>query len=583
MKLTIAEPQECPVSGYTAEVATETREYLQKWFGMLPADTAPATVDPAQRKAEHKALKDAGRAAYAKFVPAIESGYSQFEGTTPVSVQAGQFIMASLATTSGLRESNADSVHETAAYSYMFEGMNNAMSQHLHTLGVTAEHKREAAALLGGATNAPSCTSGELDRWVARLQTALGTCEHWRLGRYECFSVGRLGRGAFYVRGNDRDGVLALEQALPNNPGQNHMYIVFCSCIGVLYVEDGVAWFAGYSSVQDLLNRRFTRQRAAAVVKHCTGSDTEAARAADIIRAGALSCDEVRVFPNDVPFGPEYYRMNGELESCMSHHIGRYNTWASIYPVDVYSSAYFGKGDNGLALIECALEGTTTARGILNTRTGKIVRWYGEHRDELCVTGLFGIEVDSDALEGSWLALVEEDGKCIGPYLDGYYDNVETDRSTGRLNLCSSGERCLDDTDGIYYMEEREMQTCCLSGDEFPEEYMVYQPDSDTYYHEQNEWLGVRHYGTGEYIREGASREVEFEGDTVYLMDGEDTPYDWVWVEHRGSYFDESDTVCDINGECQLAADVVQNRAGDWVLECDYDEEADCDDERECA
>lgn len=587
MKLVIAEPVNCELSGFNSEVATETREYLSKWFSMLPQTEVAGPVDTAARKAEHKEWKELGRAEYTQHKEAIKGGFVTFRNFT-VSREAGQFIMAGLVCTNGLRQfAEGGITPQSEQASYQFEGRCNAMSQHMHSLGIKEEHRREAAALLAGATRAPAGTTGHFDEWAVGLLCKLGQDRLQRTGSW--FDGGtRVDSSAFYLASTGRTLSATVAKAWRNSDlGGQFSEAVLHSAIGVLYVQDDIAWFAGYATAEDLVNRRFTRQRAAAVVKYCTGSDAEAAKAADALRMGSLTCDEVYVYPNDVPFGPEYRRMHGNLDSCMSYGLVSYETWDDIYPTDVYSSAYFGAGDNGLVLIECRSGGVPTSRAILNTRTDKYVRWYGEHKDELCVSGTFELEGCSSALRDSWLARVQQDGKIIGPYLDGNYDCVNCDDEDTRLYLYLDGGINMSDTDGVYYVAEQEMQTCCIDGDEYPESEMQYQGNSDTWYHPGNTCNAVTNYYSGDYIHQDDAEAYELEGETVYLRSGDDIPDDWVWVQYRDMFFDgPRDLVVDINGEYQHEDDVVQNKAGEYVLASEYNAEEDADDvedERECA
>lgn len=279
---------------------------------------------------------------------------------------------------------------------------------------------------------------------------------------------------------------------------------------GVVYTEGGTAWFAGFLNADDVLKLRFRRMRLGAAMKELTGDDAIARKAADI---RDLNSFELVLHPNDRPFGVEYVRMrvdgNG-LDSCMTHSAGHYEAPFDVHPCDVYSCAHYGQGDNGLVLVEAQQAGTPVGRGILNVHTKQIVRWYGEYKAAVMLRNTFGIDTDTDALDDTQLALIQEGSKIAAPYLDGCQScDIEGDE----LYVRNGGEIDMDDTTGYQYCEACEYDVC--SGDTYPESELVYQPLHGTYYHPDNTCLGVFCPITGEYCG-------TYDTATVYV-DGEDT------------------------------------------------------------
>lgn len=283
---------------------------------------------------------------------------------------------------------------------------------------------------------------------------------------------------------------------------------------GVVYTEGGTAWFAGFLNADDVLKLRFRRMRLGAAMKELTGDDAIARKAADI---RDLNSFELVLHPNDRPFGVEYVRMrvdgNG-LDSCMTHSAGSYATPFNVHPCDVYSCAHYGQGDNGLVLVEAQQAGTPVGRGILNVHTKQIVRWYGEYKAEVMLRNTFGIDTDTDALDDTQLALIQEGNKIAAPYLDGCQPcDIEGDE----LYVRNGGEIDMDDTTGYQYCEACEYDVC--SGDTYPVSELVYQPLHGTYYHPDNTSLGAFCPITGEYCGMYDTSFVYVDGEETRVSD----------------------------------------------------------------
>lgn len=283
---------------------------------------------------------------------------------------------------------------------------------------------------------------------------------------------------------------------------------------GVVYTEGGTAWFAGFLNADDVLKLRFRRMRLGAAMKELTGDDAIARKAADI---RDLNSFELVLHPNDRPFGVEYVRMRADgngLDSCMTRSAGSYEAPFNVHPCDVYSCAHYGQCDNGLVLVEAQQGGTPVGRGILNVHTKQIVRWYGEYKAAVMLRNTFGIDTDTDALDDTQLALIQEDAKIAAPYLDGCQScDIEGDE----LYIRNAGDIDMDDTIGYQYCEACEYDVC--SGDTYPESELVYQPLHGTYYHPDNTSLGAFCPITGEYCGIYDTSFVYVDGEETRVSD----------------------------------------------------------------
>lgn len=220
--------------------------------------------------------------------------------------------------------------------------------------------------------------------------------------------------------------------------------------------ENDVALLHGFKSFQDAAVFRWTSARAASVVKEITGSDETAKRAADELRN--IFNYTYDLYPNDCDFGEVYDSFSGSVGSCMAGERDSICVDGKhIHPCTAYSSAYHGSGDNGLVLIVAKAGEEIIGRGIMNANNNKIVRWYGEWKTYVQLSNILQVTDDSDAFEHSWLALLvqpdEDCGLFAHPYIDGTYDEGCIDWDSRRVDLCSSGDYDLCDTNGY----------CCIT------------------------------------------------------------------------------------------------------------------------
>jgi hypothetical protein len=220
----------------------------------------------------------------------------------------------------------------------------------------------------------------------------------------------------------------------------------------VFYTDETGPWVAGLLSEQDIGRVRFSRKRLGAWLKSVGVSDLDVRAAVEQCKAEQAGA-EFTVYPNDCNFADVY---QNSCSSCMADAAEDYEVWDDIHPTTVYSSAYCGAGDNGLALFTVRdRQGFHEARGIWNSKTNQIVRWYGEYEGCRALQGL-GIHTHLYALEGSWLALEQCDGRFIHPYLDGAYNGGCVEESEGRVYLEVFDDEWEADGDGIVHLSTTE-------------------------------------------------------------------------------------------------------------------------------
>lgn len=481
MKITIAEPVLTnPLEQFKPIVATNTRKLLAEMF---PADdTAPDKVQPLDKEV----LKEMKQLVYIGCDNEMAGRYSEHKSPEMHMLRAV-----------GVAACVAD-FEENREGSYRVEFAFQWLRGYLFKNNLPMPTVFPANTF--GALCYPAHTCGYMDAYLSSMEVPISKLlKHLGdavppvlLGMYDPDMQSYYGKGLYMGR---------------------EVQTEVCSMgnyRGVVYTESGTAWFAGFLNADDVLKLRFRRMRLGAAMKELTGDDVIARKAADI---RDLNDFELVLHPNDRPFGAEYIRMRQEgsdLASCMTHSAGSYYAPFDVHPCDVYSCAHYGQGDNGLVLVEAQQGGTPVGRGILNVHTKQIVRWYGEYKAEVMLRNTFGIDTDTDALDDTQLALIQDDNKIAAPYLDGCQS---CDIEDGELYVRSGGSIEMDDTSGYQYTEQREYDVC--SGDYYPESELEYQPIHETYYHPGNTHVGVLCPITEEYC-------ATYDTSNAYV-DGEDT------------------------------------------------------------
>jgi len=336
------------------------------------------------------------------------------------------------------------------------------------------------------------------------------------------------------------------------------------------YATSDGPWIAGILDYNDLGKAKFIRKRLGAFLSSL-GHDDSVVRASVERHKRLLAVGDFTVYPNDIPWGYVYSDVCTH-SSCMSGDADDFE--GHLHPVDAYSSAHWGSGDNNLAVV---LSADGTSRAILNTDTMKYVRWYGVDRHKVSLDAL-GCEEDSCALSGSWLAMLvneHDPSQIIGPYIDGSLGNGRIDTDEERVYLCQSGFD-MSETCGIYDVPELEEQvTCAYSDDEYPMSSCTWLNGDEVWIADcySNKWRTCRLSGL--YYLKSNMREICLNGN-VYWVANEQLNYADVWEDGNGDYWDaEYEAAVWVGDQQYRESDCIQKKDGTWVLECDYVEEDD--------
>lgn len=287
----------------------------------------------------------------------------------------------------------------------------------------------------------------------------------------------------------------------------------FVSHMAFVFAEGDGPWVCGFLNPQDMLKARFTRKRLGAFLADSGAFDDVQVRAAVETAKCKLSNEaQFVVYPNDVLWGQIYVNGEDEAGSCMAHSTRSYDTWDDIHPVDVYSAAHFGAGDNGLALFTSVdNSGKLLGRGIVNTHGMEVIRWYSDRSAERCLSKL-DVRASYDALRDSWLALVQQGSRFIHPYVDGDSDCGTVDGN--RIIMSGSGDLKLQDTRGSSYLGETHWCTHC--DERHGEDRMTYQEVSGT-------WICTEHLEDGDGSRCPCSGEMSVGTSTRYIIVDKET------------------------------------------------------------
>lgn len=500
MKITIAEPVTInPLEQFKPIVAVRTRQLLAEMFTEQPPAEPTSPLDKAVLK-ELKLDVQAQCDTALTQQPALDPAIARPEYNT------ARVLLAAGAVIHGYTYDIQQEDYDERMFSYVYEFSVQWAKAYLfrEKLSMPEEHP-ELCVLVN---QAPYCTCGHVDHLVRVLNR---TCSHGLLGHlWETLPA-------------------ALSKLLPENKDvQRTISMLYGdnsvggtgnfqdTMLGVVYTEEDTAWFAGFLNLDDFIKLRFRRMRLGAAVKEVTGDDAKARAAADL---RVLNGFDIVLHPNDRPFGAEYVRMHGDgvgLSSCMTRRASNYGAPMDVHPCDVYSCAHYGQGDNGLVLVEVQQDGVPVGRGILNVHQKQIVRWYGEYKASIMLRNVFDIEVDTDALDDVQLALIQEGNKIAAPYLDGC--QVAYINDAGELVVGNSGYTfTMDDTYGYAYCIET--QACCLSDNEYPEDELVWQEETETYYHPDNTDEGILCPIIGEWVPLCNSSEATVDGCDVYISD----------------------------------------------------------------
>lgn len=479
MQVTIADPVLVnPLEQFKPHVADSTRRALVDLF-------PPKELDVEVTAVHKEELAEIKLQVYAQCDDEMGRAVKTADWGTHMKPQAMMSVAMMVAGAAAYMDNDSD-LYNPRAHSYRLEYANQWLKAYLFTHKMEMPTEHQAIAL--GTAEAPRNTNGYMDHQIndwarhlgivafsqglirqlpevnVALQRLLVSKYDVQWDKYEHFST------PVRAHATELEGRVGCRKYL----------------LGVTYTEDGTAWFAGYLTLDDFFKLRYRRMRLGAAIKEITKSDELARIAADIRE---LTDYSIVLHPNDRPFGAEYRRIYLEnddmLGSCMTSDAGCYDSPLGVHPCDVYSTAHYGQGDNGLVLVEVRTGSGETSvpvgRGILNIDNGMIVRWYGQYKASVMLRNVYGIRLDSEALDGVNIAVIRDDDHIAAPYLDGIY-RVGWDGDT--LTIGNRGDIDMDDTSGYQTLEDdTEYGTCRLSGNEYPVDDMVWQDYTGTFYH----------------------------------------------------------------------------------------------------
>lgn len=539
--ITIVDAKECSVEGFKMQPANITREALARIF---PAQEEGAVEVPHVPTAEEKkAWRSVGKALFEKchtvqmqHKPALDRHAQVGVAEMDLDVTAQHPLIDVVC---ALNTAVATKVRSAVSQSlpYIIEGAVSAAKAAMFKAGVKLGADSTEAYLLSTMGWSPRGTSGYQDALFSALNATGGYA-----GFLYHLSDASEDLQAYWGEYRSVSGAPGWASLRPQ-----------VTLLGYVTTEGTDAMFHGFvGGFGSFSQLRWQSMRLAAAVKQVTGSDTDAQRAADKFRD--VNNYNFTVYPNDYPFGDVYVEHASELDSCMSNNADDYECPKGIHPCDTYSAAWFGAGDNGLALVLACKGADVVGRGILNTQNGQIVRWYGEHKAGLQLKNKFNIEMDSGALDGSWLALVEDDTGFAHPYVDGDYEYG--DLCNGTVVLVSPGAFDLQNTGGR--TDTVQKQYCCINQEYYSEEDMTYQPENDTWILEGADAhrIALECPVTGEYFRKydgytrtirGEDVEVSYAGLRILQDSG-----DWQCLSDSIGYIhtdNQDDYGTDVNGD----------------------------------
>lgn len=554
MHIEIVRPEQTELSGHVSEVATETRAWLDNF---VKCATPSDGVKVGLSKECIKELKEQGKAFFNRFG---DTEYARSLSGIDV-IKCGMTV--ALLSVYGDAESLTPSKNERN--SYVLEGAVSAYSRWLHSMNMKAAdakgHHADVLHMLMAPRGTSTLTDAEYNQRVSKIRRR--TAPDWHsLERYVCLPANFSGFNSYVPLTRDA------QSAYPDIELVGEISNAIRGA-ALWYTEGDTPMVAGFLSLDDLMKMRFTRRTLGSYIQAVTGDSENARIAVDEVRKKTAALAGLRIIPNDAKFSTGYRdgaTGRHDLGSCMSHSAGSYdNAPFKQHPVDSYSAAYYGAGDNRLALVMSLDEdGEPRGRGILNTTCNKIVRWYGEHNDRLALEAL-GIEIDSDCLDGSWLAFVHDGDHCLVPYSDGA---CYGDRQGNRI-VMGSGEIDIQMTGGGEWYSDEDRYEDCITGTMYPESELHSQ-DNDTWYHPENVGAGTRCAMDGCWYSDDDVTRVYLNGESAWVSDaayhgelvqgyngwesiGEDS---WIDDEHCVTH----------DGDIELQRNCVEV-GGDWYLE----------------
>lgn len=494
---------EAPEAGAN-QLAFKTRAALSEFIqGAEPLLQAPRIT--ALDKSTIQSLKAEGAAAYAEEMAAYH-GRPLPIGCLPFSYMLRAFGEA-------FNKLDRYNISDVRAYSYKFEGLVRAYQADMHKAGIKASAEQHAMQLAYMNSDYVGSSWSELVTEKLGVARYEGPRIHGQftplseqMGLYACYY--KVSHGYDHALAACLNTMFADMYNAPVSMWgsvQERGYIHGPLVAVVPYFEEDGPWVAGFATPLDMCRMRFTRVRLGSWLSTIGCSDSQVKQLVEKAKSTQAG-GSFRVFPNDIRFGSIYTGMAEAVNSCMAGPASDYYTWDGIHPTDVYSASWFGSEDNNLALFVFEVAEELVGRGIVNTRTMKCVRWYGNVAGERALRRC-GIKVDGSAFKGSWLACVRNSREFIAPYLDGDLDYV---KDVGNKLMIGESGLYASETSGVLGVEE----VYCIDTDDYADrDDCTYQPESNTWISSEcDDW---RCPIIGEWAPEG-------ERETVFL-DGEET------------------------------------------------------------
>lgn len=493
IQLKIAEPQ-----AGASEVATKTRESLQQWI-LSVQDKCDADLLQPMSPDQIQLCVQAGKDAYSFCAERAT------KAQTPAGNAMAAFVRA-LNTLGGWIEGDARDA------SHRLEGVMRAFARHVfeNQIEFNALDHRTYMDLMAGGTHMGGVPyahaivyAGSGDLYIQPFLNSVGNTRlAWALG----FQAQRVAQRAT----GDLQAAHRFEyHSSPHSLGPANGYYI----VPLGYMDTDGPWVAGFLTPDDTARFRFTRKRLGAWLKDSGVYNDESIRitveAAKAEQAGGV----FTIYPNDVLFGDIYHEGRVNVSSCMAASADEYSTWDGIHPCDTYSTAYHGVGDNGLALFTAEnQDGALIGRGIWNRGTKKIVRWYGDEKKYRALRRL-GMERDAEALEGAFIAYINNGSRFIAPYVDGDIECGKVAADEGRVYIQNSGVN-LSETSGVVGVDT----VWCVDWQEY------YDRDECTYQSEHNNWVYGGHDDwvcavTNEWVDDHQRDTIHLDGELVEVSD----------------------------------------------------------------
>lgn len=438
IQITIAEPME-----QAREVAVETRKALTAWVAERAEQCGVAVVQPlladrqVELKEEGKILFENAARTFSRAFPLLNPKDALFACIRDFQRASALIILA----TEHVREDT-----------YRLEGLANAFSKAAFTCGTAWAPEHHWCAWNG--IGAPDVTSGTVDQQIGELYYGAAQWSQYRLYgmAYRAHTAGADMHIKELLWDISKYGFAGELDNCGFTPEQGER--TRWNVMAVPYMDEDGPWVAGFLSPRDLSRYRFSRKRLGAWLKECGQYPDEMIRTrvegCKVSQAGA----KFVIYPNDVDWSELYQAGAEEVDSCMTHSPSHWSLGTDpdgddAHPISPYSAAYWGAGDNGLALFTAVDDDENMmGRGIFNIHTGSIVRWYAGHSQGRALRKL-GMDIEhSYALQDSWLALIKLDDDCqfLHPYVDGtcYHGEVVEEEQRVYLRSDSGDSEFID-------------------------------------------------------------------------------------------------------------------------------------------